>query len=162
MRLLEFVRSKINKTIKPLACLLGDNLAFGGKQNQIPLRQVSGEFDYRKTKALYTALSTRTDENFVRKFYILKVHTAEQEKPSHPICWSSSDFLHHQNLPNLSPATVKRSPKQRSQGTPHLQWFHLESGTFPQKGPWCILFPFLPAKSCTSPWGDKLGLVVWP
>ena len=41
MKLLEFLRSKINETIKPLACLLGDILA-GGEQNQIPLGQVSG------------------------------------------------------------------------------------------------------------------------
>lgn len=42
MKLPELVGSRINKTIKPLACLLGDKLAFGGGQNQIPLGQVSG------------------------------------------------------------------------------------------------------------------------
>ena len=39
MKLLEFVRSKINKTIKLLAYLLGDNLAFGEEQSLIPLGQ---------------------------------------------------------------------------------------------------------------------------
>lgn len=38
----ESVGSRINKTIKPLAHLLGDKPAFGGGQNQIPLWQVNG------------------------------------------------------------------------------------------------------------------------
>lgn len=82
----EFVRSRINKTIKPLPCLLGDSLAFRREQNQFPLGQVSGwsaegeagskfsSLNQNRCKLCQEILYSQGSRNWTRKsflFYLL-------------------------------------------------------------------------------------------
>lgn len=124
MKLLKLVRGRINKTMKPLASLLGNNLAFG-EQNQTSVGQVRGGTAEGNTQAV-----------------ILLFKKEQIQALSGNVTFWRATWLEKENL--LIALSIFLSMGVHSENikfTPDLEGFHSVWGTFIGKGPG-ILCPF--------------------